>query len=117
MIETLRQLRNHPPQQRKEGNLIIGKGNLSAIGTLVERTTNYTMLVHLPDGYKPEQMRDVLAAKIQTLPEALRASPAWDQGTEMRDWKHVALAADIEIFFCDPQSPWQRGTSENTVSV
>ena len=72
------------------------------------------MLVHLPDGYKPEQMREALAAKIQTLPETLRASLAWDQGTEMRDWKHVALAANIEIFFCDPHSPWQRAINENT---
>lgn len=67
-----------------EGDLIIGKGNLSAIGTLVERTTNYTMLVHLPDGYKAEQMRDALAAKIKTLPEALRHSLTWDQGIQMQ---------------------------------
>ena len=72
-----------------EGDLIIGKRNLSAIGTLVERTTGYMMLLHLPDGYKPEQVRDALAAKIQTLPAALRRSLTWDQGPEMRDWKHV----------------------------
>jgi IS30 family transposase len=97
-----------------EGDLIIGQRNLTAIGTLVERSTGYTMLLHLPDGYKPEQLRDVLAAKIQTLPDSVRRSLTWDQGPEMRDWKHVAVAADIEIFFCDPHSPWQRGTNENT---
>ena len=97
-----------------EGDLIIGQRNLTAIGTLVERSTGYTMLLHLPDGYKPEQVRDVLAAKIKTLPDSVRRSLTWDQGPEMRDWKHVAVAADIEIFFCDPHSPWQRGTNENT---
>ncbi|WP_156401841.1 IS30 family transposase [Agromyces sp. Soil535] len=76
-----------------EGDLIIGKQNQTAIGTLVERQTGYTMLLHLPDGYKPEQVRDALAAKIKTLPESLRLSLTWDQGPEMRDWKHVAIAA------------------------
>jgi IS30 family transposase len=100
-----------------EGDLIIGKGNASAIGTLVERCTGYTMLVHLPDGFRAEQVAPALTAKIKTLPEALRGSLTWDQGVEMRDWKQVAIAADIAIFFCDPQSPWQRATNENTVSV
>jgi IS30 family transposase len=97
-----------------EGDLIIGKQNQSAIGTLVERSTGYVMLLHLPDGYKPEQVRDALAAKIKTLPESLRLSLTWDQGPEMRDWKHVSVDADIDIYFCDPHSPWQRGTNENT---
>ena len=97
-----------------EGDLIIGKNNATAIGTLVERTTGYTMLVHLPDGYKAEQVRDALTAKIQTIPDILRASLTWDQGPEMRDWKEVSVAADIDIYFCDPHAPWQRGTSENT---
>ena len=97
-----------------EGDLIIGKQNQTAIGTLVERSTGYTMLVHLPDGYAPEQVAPALAAKIQTLPEAVRRSLTWDQGPEMRDWKQVKFAADIEIFFCDPHKPWQRGTNENT---
>ena len=87
---------------------------MSAIGTLVERTTNYTMLLHLPDGYTPELVRDALAAKIKTLPEMLRASLTWDQGPEMRDWQQIAIAADIDIFFCDPHAPWQRATNENT---
>ena len=97
-----------------EGDLIIGKLNQSAVGTLVERSTGYTMLVQLPDGYKPEQVAPALAAKIQTLPEAVRRSLTWDQGPEMRDWKQVRVAADIAIFFCDPHAPWQRGTNENT---
>jgi transposase, IS30 family len=97
-----------------EGDLIIGKRNLSAIGTLVERTTGYTMLLHLPDGYTPEQVRDALAAKIKTLPAALRRSLTWDQGPEMRDWKAVKVDAGIDIYFCDPHKPWQRGTNENT---
>jgi transposase, IS30 family len=65
--------------------LIIGKQNQTAIGTLVERQTGYTMLLHLPEGDKPEQVRDVLAAEIKTLPESLRVSLTWDQGPEMRD--------------------------------
>jgi IS30 family transposase len=97
-----------------EGDLIIGKGNLSAIGTLVERTTGTTMLLHLPDGYKPDQVAPALAAKIQTLPAMLRQSLTWDHGPEMRDWKTVAIDADIEIYFCDPHAPWQRGSNENT---
>ena len=97
-----------------EGDLIIGKNNATAIGTLVERTTGYTMLMHLPDGYKPEQVRDALASKIQTIPEILRASLTWDQGPEMRDWKQVSVAADIDIYFCDPHAPWQRAANENT---
>ena len=97
-----------------EGDLIIGKRNLTAIGTLVERATGYTMLLHLPDGYKPEQVRDALAAKIKTLPDSVRHTLTWDQGPEMRDWKTVSIDADIDIYFCDPHAPWQRGTNENT---
>lgn len=97
-----------------EGDLIIGKANASAIGTLVERTTGYTMLLHLPKGYKPEHVRDALTEKIKTLPGALRGSLTWDQGVEMRDWKSVSIDADIDIYFCDPHSPWQRATNENT---
>ena len=82
-----------------EGDLILGKNNLSAIGTLVERTTGYTMLVHLPDGYKAEQVRDALAEKIKTIPDILKASLTSDQGIEMRDWKPVSVAADIDIYF------------------
>ena len=97
-----------------EGDLIIGKRNASAIGTLVERSTGYVLLVHLPDGYKPDQVAPALAAKIQQLPEVVRRTLTWDQGPEMRDWEEVKIATDIDIFFCDPHKPWQRGTNENT---
>ena len=97
-----------------EGDLIIGKANASAIGTLVERSTGYTLLVPLTEGFKAEQVAPALTAKIQTLPDQLRRTLTWDQGVEMRDWKQVQIAADIAIFFCDPKSPWQRATNENT---
>jgi len=97
-----------------EGDLIIGARNQSAIGTLVERSSNYTMLVPLPDGYKPEQVAPALARKIQQLPQQLRGTLTWDQGPEMRDWEQVRIGTGIEVFFCDPHSPWQRGINENT---
>ena len=97
-----------------EGDLLIGKRNATAIATLVERSTGYAMLVSLPEGYKPEQVAPALAAKVKTLPEALRRSLAWDQAPEMRDWKQVRLEAGIDVYFCDPHAPWQRGTNENT---
>jgi IS30 family transposase len=97
-----------------EGDLIIGAGNLSAIGTQVERHSNFTMLVHLPDGYKPDQVAPALTRKIQQLPVQLRGALTWDQGPEMRDWEQVRIDTGIEVFFCDPHSPWQRGINENT---
>ena len=80
------------------GDLIIGRKNLSAIGTLVERTTNYTMLLHLPDGYTPELVRDALAAKIKTLPEVLRASLTWDQGPETDRPRRLISAPSRWVF-------------------
>jgi len=97
-----------------EGDLLIGKANRSAVGTLVERATGYALLVALPDGYKPEQVAPALAAKIKTLPDSLRRTLTWDQGPEMRDWKQVRVDTGIEIYFCDPHAPWQRGSNENT---
>jgi IS30 family transposase len=97
-----------------EGDLIIGARNATAIGTLVERSSNYTMLIALPEGYKPEQVAPALAKKIQQLPEHLRKALTWDQGPEMRDWEKVKIDTGIQIFFCDPHSPWQRGINENT---
>jgi IS30 family transposase len=112
-----------------EGDLIIGLGS-SAIGTLVERTTRFTMLLHLPRmerygetrskngpalaGHGAEAVRDAIAASIETLPKQLRRSLTWDQGAEMA--QHVQLRVDtgLAIYFCDPHSPWQRGTNENT---
>ena len=97
-----------------EGDLLIGKRNATAIATLVERASGFAMLVPLPDGYKPEHVAPALAHKVQTLPDALRRSLTWDQGPEMRDWKKIHIDAGIDVFFCDPHAPWQRGTNENT---
>ena len=97
-----------------EGDLILGKNNKSAIGTLVERSTRFVMLLHLPGPTDAIAVRDQIVATIGTLPESLRRSLTWDQGLELRRHKEITLAADLPIYFCDPQSPWQRGSNENT---
>ena len=97
-----------------EGDLLIAKNNQSAISTLVERTTGYTMLIHLPDGYQPERVRDALAAKIKTLPAALRRSLTWDRGPEMRDWRRCGSAPISKSTSATHTSPWQHATNENT---
>jgi len=113
-----------------EGGLIIGL-NRSAIGTLVERSTRFTMLLHLPPmaghgsgvrvkngpalaGHGAEAVRDAITTKIATLPEQLGKSLTWDQGTEMAQHAQLRIDTGLEIYFCDPRSPWQRGTNENT---
>jgi len=113
-----------------EGDLILGLES-SAIGTLVERTTRFTMLLHLPRmeghgdeprvkngpalaGHGAEAVRDAIASQITTLPEQLRRSLTWDQGAEMAQHAQLRVATDLAIYFCDPHSPWQRGTNENT---
>jgi IS30 family transposase len=97
-----------------EGDLIIGAGGRSAIGTLVERATRYTMLVHLPHGHDAESVRDGLAKVIETLPAHLRGSLTWDQGTGMARHRQFTMTTGMPVYFCDPHSPWQRGTNENT---
>jgi transposase, IS30 family len=97
-----------------EGDLITGEYNKTAIATLVERTTRYTMLVHLPGGHDAGSVRDGLIATISTLPAHLRGSLTWDQGSEMARHKQFSMATDMAVYFCDPASPWQRGTNENT---
>jgi transposase, IS30 family len=97
-----------------EGDLLVGAHGKSAIGTLVERTTRFTMLVPLPDGHDPLAVAGALTPVIAALPDALRRSLTWDQGWEMRSHAQIAVAADCEIYFCDPHSPWQRGSNENT---
>jgi transposase, IS30 family len=97
-----------------EGDLIMGEGNKTAIATLVERATRYTLLVHLPDGHHAEAVRDGLIATISTLPAHLRGSLTWDQGVEMARHKQFTMATDMAVYFCNPASPWQRGTNENT---
>ena len=113
-----------------EGDLIVGL-NSSAIGTLVERSTRFTMLLHLPPmqghgisprakngpalaGHGAEAVRDAIASAIITLPAQLRRSLTWDQGAEMAGHARLRIDTGIEIYFCDPHSPWQRGTNENT---
>ncbi|MFF2066977.1 IS30 family transposase [Streptomyces sp. NPDC058200] len=97
-----------------EGDLIIGKDNGSAIGTLVERSTRYVMLLHLPDGRSTELVRDALVATAQALPAHLKRSLTWDQGVEMGRHREFTVATEIPVYFCDPASPWQRGSNENT---
>ncbi|GAB2904837.1 IS30-like element ISBlo4 family transposase [Neomicrococcus lactis] len=97
-----------------EGDLIMGAGNLSAIGTLVERTTRFVMLVHLPRDHTAQTVRDGLINTMLKLPEALRGSLTWDQGIEMALHKSFSAATDMDVYFCDPHSPWQRGSNENT---
>lgn len=112
-----------------EGDLIIGL-NSSAIGTLVERSTRFTMLLHLPPmeghgqsrvkngpalaGHGAEAVRDAIAAAMVTLPEQLRRSLTWDQGAELAQHAQLRIDTGLAVFFCDPHSPWQRGTNENT---
>ena len=113
-----------------EGDLILGL-NSSAIGTLVERTTRFTMLLHLPPmpghgdgprekngpalaGHGAEAVRDAIAREITSLPEQLRRSLTWDQGAEMAQHARLRVDTGLAIYFCDPHSPWQRGMNENT---
>jgi transposase, IS30 family len=112
-----------------EGDLIVGLGS-SAIGTLVERTTRFTLLLHLPRiddhgrprvkngpalaGHGAEAVRDAIASTIVTLPQQLRRSLTWDQGAEMAQHAQLRIDTGLSIYFCNPHSPWQRGTNENT---
>jgi IS30 family transposase len=112
-----------------EGDLILGLSS-SAIGTLVERSSRFTMLLHLPPmdgrdgprikngpaltGHGAEAVRDAIAAAVTTLPEQLRRSLTWDQGAEMAHHAQLRIDSGLQVYFCDPQSPWQRGTNENT---
>jgi IS30 family transposase len=97
-----------------EGDLIIGRAGKSQAGTLVERATRFTMLIPLPGGRSAGAFADALIPVIGGLPDALRRSLTWDQGTEMSLHERVAVAADVDVYFCDPHSPWQRGSNENT---
>ncbi|WP_326779299.1 IS30 family transposase [Streptomyces sp. NBC_01445] len=97
-----------------EGDLIIGKDGRSSIGTLVERATRYVMLVHLPHGHSATATRDALATTVQHLPPHLWRSLTWDQGSEMAAHRDFTVATNIPVFFCNPASPWQRGSNENT---
>jgi IS30 family transposase len=97
-----------------EGDLIIGAGGRSAVGTLVERSTRYVLLLHLDGDHTAETVRLAMTAKIRTLPEHLFRSITWDQGTEMAKHRQFTIDTGITIYFCDPHAPWQRGSNENT---
>ena len=96
-----------------EGDLLLGQ-RPSAVATLVERASRYLTLVALPDGYKAEQVRPALAAAVARLPEQLRRSLTWDQGKEMAEHTKFTVDTGVQVYFCDPRSPWQRGSNENT---
>jgi transposase, IS30 family len=97
-----------------EGDLIMGQGHRSAIGTLVERSTRFVLLLHLPSGYDAAAVTQAMTQAMGSLPAALRRSLTWDQGSEMGAHAQIRLATGLDIYFCDPHSPWQRGSNENT---
>jgi transposase, IS30 family len=97
-----------------EGDLIIGAGNRSAIGTLVERSTRFTILLHLPIDHTADTVAAAMLNAMAELPDHLRRSITWDRGSEMADWQDISLQLHAPVYFCDPHSPWQRGTNENT---
>ena len=101
--------RQRHPETGGEGH-VCGR----SFGTLVERTTRFTILLHLPDGHDAEHVQQAIIDKMQHLPKLLRNSLTWDQGAELALHKRIGASLDMAVYFCDPHSPWQRGTNENT---
>jgi IS30 family transposase len=97
-----------------EGDLILGTGCTSAIGTLVERSTRFTILLHLPEDHTAEAVATAMIEAMSELPAHLRRTITWDRGSEMANWRDIDLQLQAPVYFCDPHSPWQRGTNENT---
>lgn len=97
-----------------EGDLILGAGHKSAIGTLVERSTRFTILLHLPGDHTADTVAAAMIEAMSDLPDHLRRSITWDRGSEMADWQRISMQLKAPVFFCNPHSPWQRGTNENT---
>jgi len=97
-----------------EGDLIVGPGSKSAIGTLVERSTRYTILLHLPGDHTADTVATAMIAAMKDLPADLVRSITWDRGSELADYRRITAALEAPVFFCDPHSPWQRGSNENT---
>jgi IS30 family transposase len=97
-----------------EGDFVMGRNNRSAVATLVERTTRFLILLHLPGPHDAVAFQNATVEAMSKLPDQLRRSLTWDQGLEMRNHKQISIAAEVPIYFCDPHSPWQRGTNENT---
>ena len=98
----------------QEGDLITGAANRSAIGTPVERNTGYVLLVHLPAQHTADATRTGVVKMMSTLPADLRRSLTWDQGKEMAGHLQITAATGMSVYFCEPHSPWQRGTNENS---
>jgi IS30 family transposase len=97
-----------------EGDIILGEGSRSAVGTLVERTSRFLLLLHLKGRYSADAVDVAMRKAITTLPRELWRSITWDQGAEMANYLQFTVATGIPIYFCDPHSPWQRGSNENT---
>ena len=97
-----------------EGDLIVGPESKSAIGTLVERSTRFTILLHLPGRHDANTVAEAMIREMGHLPEHLRRSVTWDRGVELAEYARIQVALETKLFFCDPHSPWQRGTNENT---
>ena len=97
-----------------EGDLIVGLGHRSAVGTLVERTSRFILLLHLPHDHTAATVEVAMRKAIMSLPIELRRSVTWDQGSEMTNHANITMATGMPIYFCDPRSPWQRGSNENT---
>jgi len=97
-----------------EGDLVTGTQNKSAVGTLVERTTRFTILLHLPGTHDADSVAEAMIREMGQLPEHLRRSLTWDRGSEMARYDKIQLDLAMPVYFCDPHSPWQRGTNENT---
>jgi IS30 family transposase len=100
-----------------EGDLIMGAGNASAVGTLVERATRFTILLHLPERHDADSVATAMIREMSKLPEHLRRSITWDRGTELADYRRIQLALGATVYFCHPNSPWQRGTNEHTTRL
>lgn len=97
-----------------EGDLIVGKDGASAIGTLVERQSRFTILLHLPNGHSADEVAAAMIREMKHLPEHLLQTVTWDRGTELAEYRTIQTALDLSLYFCNPHSPWQRGTNENT---
>jgi len=97
-----------------EGDLILGAAGGSAVGTLVERSTRFTILLHLPGRHDANSVAEAMIQQMRHLPEHLRRSITWDRGTELAAYRRIQIELQAPVYFCDPHSPWQRGTNENT---
>jgi IS30 family transposase len=97
-----------------EGDLIIGAASGSAVGTLVERSTRFTILLHLPGQHDADTVAETMIDQMRKLPDHLRRSLTWDRGTELAAYRRIQLDLNMPVYFCDPHAPWQRGTNENT---